>query len=191
MTVMPPKQQKIPISPEDKIFFQAFYEEYKGFLYYIANKYAQTQSDCEDIVQDALLRLMCNLSSIRDLNKYKAAKYIALTVRSAWLDLVKKRRDIQEIPLDEAVLESILEQDPLSCRDPSDLQLEVIHLKQSLSQKDWLILEGKYLLGYDQEELSKLVGVSPDSVRMTLCRARSKARSILLSEEGKDGETNG
>lgn len=188
---MPPKQDKIPMSQDDKQFFQEFYQEYKGFLYYIANKYARTQSDCEDIVQDAVLRLMCNLSSIRDLNKYKAAKYIALTVKSAWLDLMKKRRDNLEVPLDEELLESILEQDPLSSRDPSDLKLEVIHLKQSLSQKDWLILEGKYLLGYDQEELSKLVGVSPDSVRMTLCRARSKARSILLSDEGKDGERNG
>ena len=101
---MPSKQQKIPISAEDKVFFQNFYEEYKSFLYYIANKYAQTPADCEDIVQDAAIRLMCNLSSIRDLNKFKTAKYVALTVRSAWLDLIKKRHDSQEIPLNEALL---------------------------------------------------------------------------------------
>lgn len=191
MTTMPSKQQKIPISPEDKEFFQEFYGEYKGFLFYIANKYTRNQSDCEDIVQDAVVRLMCNISSIRDLNKFKTAKYIALTVRSAWLDLVKKQKDTHEIPLDEAILESMIELDPLSSRDPSDLQLEVIHLKQSLSQKEWMILEGKYLLGYDQEELSRMIGVSPDSVRMTLCRARSNARSILLSDAEKDGENNG
>ena len=191
MICMPSKQQKIPISAEDKVFFQNFYEEYKSFLYYIANKYAQTPADCEDIVQDAAIRLMCNLSSIRDLNKFKTAKYVALTVRSAWLDLIKKRHDSQEIPLNEALLEYMLEQDPLLSREPSDSKLEVIHLKQSLSPREWMILEGKYLLGYDQEELSKLVGVSPDSIRMTLSRARAKARSILLSDREKDGENHG
>ena len=188
---MPSKQQKIPISAEGKVFFQNFYEEYKSFLYYIANKYAQTPADCEDIVQDAAIRLMCNLSSIRDLNKFKTAKYVALTVRSAWLDLIKKRHDSQEIPLNEALLEYMLEQDPLLSREPSDSKLEVIHLKQSLSPREWMILEGKYLLGYDQEELSKLVGVAPDSIRMTLSRARAKARSILLPDREKDGENHG
>lgn len=182
----------MPISPEDKAFFQRFYEEYKGFLFYTANKYAQSPSDCEDIVQDAVLRLMYNLSSIKELNQFKAAKYIALTVRSAHLDLVKKRHGSQEISLEEAVLETILEQDPFLNRDPSsDTRLELIHLKQSLSKKDWLILEGKYLLGYDQEELSKIIGVSPDSIRMTLSRARAKARGILLSDNGKEGECDG
>ena len=183
---MLPKQQKIPITPEDKAFFQRFYEENKGLLFYIANQYAASPADCEDITQDAALRLMGNIATLKELNRYKAAKYIALTVRSAYLDLEKRRRSTQEIPLDETVLEALLEQDPYLSRDPIDLRLELIHLKQSLSKKDWLILEGKYILGYDQEELAAILGISPDSVRMTLSRARAKARSILLSDSGKE-----
>lgn len=188
---MPPKQQKIPMTPEEKSFFHRFYEEHKGFLFYIANQYATSSADCEDIVQDAVLRLMGNLSSIRDLNRYKAAKYVALTVRSSYLDLLKKHHTGQEIPLDETVLEAVLEQDPLSGRDPMDSQLEIIHLKQSLTPREWMILEGKYLLGYDQDELAGMIGVSPDSVRMTLSRVRAKARNILLSDQGKERETHG
>lgn len=188
---MASRQPKIPISPDDQSFFQTFYEENKNFLFYIANQYAATASDCEDIVQDAVIRLMCNISSIRELNTYKAAKYIALTVRSAYLDLQKKRRNNPEIPLEEAVLDALWEKEALLTNDHADLRMELVHLKQSLSAKEWMLLEGKYILGYDQEELSELLGVSPDSVRMTLSRVRAKARSILMSDSGKEEKHHG
>lgn len=189
--VMLQKRPKIPISAEDKAFFQEFYEENKGLLFYTAGKYAAVQADCEDIVQDALLRLMCNVKTLRELNRFQSAKYISLTVRSASLDLMKHRDTSQEVPMDETRLESMLEQDPLLCADPTDIRMELIHLKQSLSKKDWMILEGKYILGYDQEELSRIIGVSPNSIRMTLSRARAKARSILLSDSEQEEKGNG
>lgn len=188
---MSPKQSKIPISPEDKEFFQAFYEEHKNFLFYIANQYAATASDCEDIVQDAVIRLMGNIPSIRELNKYKAAKYIALTVRSAYLDLLKRRHNRQEISLEESIMESLLEQEACLTDTSADLRIELIHLKECLTAKEWMLLEGKYILGYDQEELAGLIGVSPDSVRMTLSRVRAKARGILLSDGGKEDGSHG
>lgn len=55
-------------------------------------------------------------------------------------------------------------------------------LKQELPYRDWLVLEGKYMLGYSHEELGELLGVSTDSVRMILYRARERARIILHQE---------
>ena len=183
---MPGKQPKVPISPEDKLFFQEFYEEHKNFLFYIANQYTTSSADCEDVVQDAIVRLMGNISSIRQLNNNKAAKYIALTVRSTYLDLLKRRHKDREISLEESVIEALLEKESAISDTSADLRMELIHLKESLSPKEWLLLEGKYILGYDQEELSRLIGISPDSVRMTLSRVRAKARSILLSDSGRE-----
>lgn len=187
---MPLHQEKIPISQEDNQFFQSFYEENKNFLFYIANQYTSSPADCEDIVQDAVIRLMRNIPSIRGLNHCKTAKYIALTVRSAYLDLHKRRHNQQEIPLEESVLDALLEKESLLTDNSTDLRMELILLKESLSPREWMLLEGKYILGYDQEELSELIGVTPDSIRMTLSRARAKARRILLPESGKDGVTD-
>ena len=55
----------------------------------------------------------------------------------------------------------------------------VAQLRESLSYRDWLVLEAKYYLDFTQEEIGELIGVSPNSVRMVLHRARKKARSIL------------
>ena len=69
--------------------------------------------------------------------------------------------------------------------------MEVYQLKQTLSERDWLVLEGKYILGYSQDELSELIGVSSDSIRMILHRARKNARDILLTDTAEGGAKNG
>ena len=66
--------------------------------------------------------------------------------------------------------------------------MAVAKLKEELPQRDWLVLEGKYLLELSQEEISNLIGVAPDSVRMVLHRAKEKARSILKQEVAVGGE---
>lgn len=179
---MPAKRRNQPLSAEAKAFFQKFYEEHKGFLFYIANQYTSTPADCEDIVQDSILRLMANVETLQKLNTGTAAKYIALTVRTAYLDAEKRKSRNQEIPTENSILEMLLEQDSLSGRNPAGVQLR--ELKESLSARDWLVLEGKYILGYSQDELGALLGVSPDSIRMILHRARTNARKLLLSDNG-------
>lgn len=182
---MPTKRPVRPLCKDDKAFFQRFYEEYKGFLYYIAKQYAPLSSDCEDIVQDSILRLMGNVDKLRNLNSGTAAKYIALTVRSAYLDAEKRKSRQQEIPTEDTILELLLEQDPFPSGQPDGTILA--ELKESLSKKDWMVLEGKYILGYSQEELGQLIGVAPNSIRMILHRARGKARMILLGSDGGEG----
>lgn len=181
---MPSKRRAKPLCREDKAFFQTFYEEHKNFLFYIARQYTQDLSDCEDIVQDSILRLMANVTSLKDLSSGAAAKYIALTVRTAYLDWAKRKSRQQEIPTDHQILEQLLEQDPLPDNITAAGELQA--LKESLSSRDWLVLEGKYILGYSQEELGELIGVTPDSIRMILHRARIKARDILLHDKGGD-----
>lgn len=191
--IMPRKKHIAPLTLEDKSFFQRFYEEYKGFLFYIAKQYTASQNECEDLVQDTLLRLLSNLEKLKSLDRNKTAKYIALTVKSAFLDREKQRRGSLEITLEDSLLEALQEREcPILNRDAdSHLRMELAELKQSLSARDWLVLEGKYILGYTQEELADLIGVTPDSIRMILCRARAKARKILLTDEANGGGHNG
>lgn len=180
------KQKEIvPISPGDKAFFLQFYEEYKRFLYYTAGKYVSSQADCEDLVQDAIVRLLKNIPSLRELNGCKTAKYIVLTVRTAFLDSEKRRHGSNAIYMSDELLETLIKAELLVAEGIPDLsaKMEVEILKNSLQPRDWLVLEGKYILGYSQEELGRLVGVSPDSVRMILWRAKEKARKILHQDQ--------
>lgn len=186
------QNQTAPLSPGEAEFFRRFYEEYKGFIFYMANRFTTDKSDCEDVVQDSILRLLSNVRILMELNHPKTVKYIALTVKSTFLDHQRKVLAAKEVDLDEEKLAALLERTCLTAdTEQARTRLDVYQLKQALSRRDWLVLEGKYILGYSQEELSELVGVSADSIRMILHRARKHARDILLTDPQDGGGEHG
>ena len=186
---MGPVKEIAPISGNDKEFFEKFYNEYKNFMFYSARKYVNTQSECEDIVQDTVERLLHNVKTIKEIDVYRIRKYIALTVRAAYLDAEKKKHRTCPFSFDDAVLEAIIKADLIYIDNYADLyfRLDVEKLKHELPARDWIVLEGKYIMGYSQEELGQMLGVAPDSIRMIICRAKQKARAILYPNRGAGG----
>ncbi len=132
-------------------------------------------------MQDTVIRLMHNIASIRELSDYKCRKYILLTVKPAFLDMVNRSHSACEVQLNDDIMELWMRDELLEERYIPELsaKLAVDQLKNSLMSREWMLLEAKYILVYSQEELGRLLGISPDSVRMTLCRARESARRIL------------
>lgn len=185
---MQKKREGFRISIEDQVFFRQFYEDYKGFIFFTARKIVSSEEDCEDIVQDAVIRLMKNIPTLRELNDSKTAKYIAVTIKSAFFDREKKKRHkAVPIPQDYPDLLNSVEK----MEGGLDAQRGTEFLKNALSEREWLLLEGKYIVGYSQEELSSLINCSPDSVRMLLSRTRKKARSIMAKIMEERTDANG
>lgn len=172
----------------DSGYFRSFYESHKRYIQYMVYQLAPTAADRDDIMQDTLLRLMRNVASLRTLTPPKAASYIAQTVRSACIDLVRRRHADEIVYMDEQMLdETYVERE--QAEDPSGRASAAIlvgRLRQRLSPRDWLVLRGKYMMGYSQEELGKLLGISPNSVRMALYRARENAKVILREDKEFD-----
>ena len=48
-----------------------------------------------------------------------------------------------------------------------------------LSTQDKILLESKYILGYNDNEIGKLLGCKASSVRMYLTRARRRAVELI------------
>lgn len=175
------RKEIVPISSSDKIFFEQFYNSNKRFLFYTAKKYTHSHSECEDIVQETIVRLLNNISTLRELSGSKIHKYIVLTVRAAFLDLEKRKHGDLAIFLDDETLEALINAELTSPAHMPNIaaKMEVERLKEKLPSRDWIVLEGKYILGYSQDELGRLIGVAPDSIRMILCRSKERARKIL------------
>ena len=121
---------------------------------------------------------MKNTEVLRQLNRAQTAKYIELTVRTAYLDLEQRKCREKLVCLDTAALETLL-----SRTDTVTPTETVEALREDLKERDWTALEGKYILGYSDEELSAIFGVSADSVRTLLSRARKRARKILREKD--------
>ena len=176
------KRKMIPLSGRNQEFFQAFYEEQKEFLLYLAYRFTQNKGEQEDLIQETLLRLMKNTEVLRQLGREQTAKYIELTVKTSYLDIEQRKCKEKLILLDEAALEAMLRQ-----TDTDSASEAVDTLRADLRDRDWAVLEGKYILGYSDQELSSIFGISANSMRSLLSRARRRARKIL-SITHKEGD---
>lgn len=177
------KKPTIALNQSSRDYFLAFYERYKLFLFYIAGQYTDKRMEQEDLVQEALLRLMKHTDILQELSQAQTAKYIDLTVKTVYLDQQQRRCREQLLMLDQTAMETLQEQLLREQREPAGDM--VAQLRADLSQREWLALEGKYILGYSHEELSELLGVSKDNMRSIVSRARKRAKRILedLEEE--------
>ena len=184
------RTEQRPLGESDKTYFQHFFEENKKFMFSVAMRYARNKADCEDLIQESLLRLMRNISTLKEINRCKTATYIVLTIRTAYLDSEKLKRKENLIFMDDESLEALMVEKFLSLDRESAISSKqaVDKLKTVLTPREWCILEGKYILGLSQEELGSLIGVAPDSVRMVLHRARTKAKAILKEDAARGGE---
>lgn len=155
----------------DREYMLWLYERYVSYLFFAAGKFTDSQPDREDLVHDALLRLMKNVPVLRNLEPNALAGYLYLTVKSVWLD-----RSNRELPQSEDVLDALASHE-MEPRSLARWDTEV--LKQKLSRREWFLLQTKYIVGCTDAEIGGILGCSGASVRMMLTRARRHAKAIL------------
>ncbi len=180
-------QRKItPISRKDKIFFEEFLTNYEGFILHMAMKYARPEISLDDIRQEAVLRLICQIPKLRTLNHNKTCSYIANTVQSSFCDLYRHEKKHSHLPMDDFLEEVVgMERDLVP---DLFIRQELQRLRKGLHPRQWLALKGKYICGYSQEELGKQLEIAPDSVRTFLSRTRKQCRQILSLEKVAGGD---
>lgn len=171
-------KKDVPLTPEDSALLGEIYEQGLEILLKCAVAYADNCNEAEDVTHDAFIKVIRYLPDLKKMSRNKRLSYMRVTVKTTVID--RKRKSKPEVPLSEALFVRLeaRERDLLS-----DLAMDekLQRLRHSLSPRDWLVLEGKHILGYSDEELAEILGVKPSSIRMILSRAYGKSRDILHS----------
>lgn len=139
--------------------------------------------DREDVVQDAILRLLRHTKKLKQMETEYIPGYITFTVRSAAIDLQRKRSRTPECALEGEKPDDLAA--PLL--DRVILEEDLARLRAvwpTLTPEEQLLLEGKYLWQYTDEELSEALNCQKDSVRMMLTQARRRAWKAMNGEKG-------
>lgn len=168
-------------------FLSAFYEQYRGYLYYTARKFTDSPQVCEDIIQDTMVRLLRNEENLRQLRGNQAATYLYLTVRSVFAD---RQSRVREQAAEDRVLElAQVSREDGRAEDGLNAKWDAQILKQQLPRRDWQMLELKYIAGYSDQEIAAEMGCNAGSVRTLLSRVRRRAKSLLTggTQAGKGG----
>lgn len=171
----------------DREFMIWLYREFKNLMFATAYRYINTLDVAEDIVQDSIVSLMQKINTLQQMEKNVLCAYIVATIRNASINYLKSQdyEHTHQSSYEEKVLNEI----------PSDTSLdELIELSEQLdllstiwmqlSCDEQFLLEGKYILGYNDRELAGMLKCKPSSIRMKLTRARRNALSLLREIRG-------
>ena len=173
----------------DKEFIIWLYMEYKELMYSTAYRYVDTQQMAEDIVQDSLVKLIRKTDTLRTLAGPALGGYIVSTIRNTAINVLKSKNrealhvtslseDFAVDPLSEPSLDAMM--------IASESNRRLADIWPDLTWSEQLLLEGKYFLGFTDQELARQLKCKASSIRMKLTRARRKAMALLLEEEGDD-----
>lgn len=164
---------------EDKSKFEQLYITYKQTMFYVANRILKDEYLSEDVVHQAFLRIIDNLSKIDKIDSHKSKGFIVIIVENIAIDFYRKRKRENHISFDEVeiYIEDIKSNDNFIL---SDIEKAILKLPVNYST----VLRLKYSQGYSNEEISQILKISKENVRQRISRGKKRLTEILA--EGND-----
>lgn len=175
----------------EREFILKIYNEYYSEMKRRAYRFLRNNEEAEELVQDAFVKLIEHVDVVMTVGDDKLPGYVMSTIKNLAFNKIKKnqRKGNYEFSRDDAELSKWLKDNQALPEDlyQKEEELFLLHKKLSeLSERDNLLLEAKYILQLKDEEISKQFGISQQSVRTYIMRARRKAYA-LLKEDMENG----
>lgn len=161
-------------SPEEQSRFEELYITYRELMFHVAKGILGNDQDAEDAVHDAFLSMAKNFDKISTADRHKTKAFVVIVVENKAINIYHHKRrhsaaeyldDISGIPI----------------HLPDEDGMAKCLWKLPARYREFFLL--KYEWGYDNRELSALLGISEAGVRKLNQRAKAFLEK-LCREEG-------
>lgn len=188
MLMMPICIQSIS-SEDDRHYMEWLYTKHYRLMYATVWKYTSIPQEADDIVSDSVVALMDKIDTLRGIEQEALIRYIVVTVRNTALSHLKRlqllrerfpsamNEMIEQLPVQESFENTIALQDTLAT---------ILRMVNDLPEKEQIVLQLKYSTNMSNDEIARVAGISPESVRKYLSRARGRIKSAIFRKEGDD-----
>lgn len=172
---------------EEKDKFERIYLTYRQRMYKAAYYILRHSEEAEEIVHDSFLEIIDLLERISEKDCHKTWNYIVTIVKNKCFNKLKAQKKMADAPYEE-YMENVADQ---TKRDVIELVMEkekAEGVAKLLMQLPYPYKEVLYLQYYNQlsgEEISKVLGITPENVRKVASRARKKLEK-LMQEKGEE-----
>ena len=182
MTVIPPQvPHHDPDTSQD--WFSEMYLKHFRLMIMIASHYCDEPHDVEDVVSQSCVVLIRKTKLLMRMSQEKLRTYIIRTVKHNALNHIRKRarekRMIQELAEDDPTNEQSNAFSGIAFLEEIDAVQRAIH---QLPEQQQTILIRKVLHGETNEEIAERLGITTDSVRKNLERARNRIAGNIYIE---------
>ncbi len=154
----------------DRAAFGALYKQYARMVHGILLAHVSYR-DAEDLVQDVFLRALEQLHTLREPRAFGG--WLAAVARRSAADLHRKSRPVEEL------------RDWIAARPAEDEAFEVLNAIRALPKAYRETLMLRLVEGMTGPEIAARTGLTPDSVRVNLCRGMKQLRQALQRDIGR------
>ncbi|MBO5340666.1 MAG: RNA polymerase sigma factor [Oscillospiraceae bacterium] len=166
-------------SDADKTTFEVIYHTYKNLMFYVAQRILNNEHDAEDVVHQSFLKIIDILEKIDEPVCHKTRSLVVIIVERTALDLYRKRKRSQAVPLDEGYegLSMPTQAENMAQEDSFARAMAALPTRQ----RQVLLL--KYDWGYSNREIAALLSMEEANVRKTIQRAKEALAAALREQE--------
>lgn len=170
------------MTPADKTFLADLWHKHNQFMRNRIIHYKVRAADAEDVLNDCFTGLIRARDTLREMSPDEIQKYIAIAVRNQCFKWHYENNKTFLLHLNDEALSppdsaTIYEEDEIIAR--MDAKAQTALLLNQLSERDKVLLLGRYIIGKTDEELSRELHCKKSSIRAMMTRAKRNAQDIL------------
>lgn len=168
----------------DREFLESLYNTYNRLMLSEIRKIVKESCDAEDILHTVIIKLINRVALLRTLSRNKLVNYIIVASRNTTLNHLRAQarrssESIDNLP-DDFDSEGF---DPVDKVTYAETLENFREAYLRLDEKNRTLLDMKYTLEKNDDEIAAALGIKTDSVRMALTRARGKAKALIKETE--------
>lgn len=169
---------------EEKDKFEEIYNHYKYTMLYVAKSIVKDHLLAEDVVHDSFIKIIEVLDKVNDISCSKTKGFIVTIVRNKSIDYIRKIKQESNTSLEEVEF-SLQDDDPI----PLDKLIneegynKLLEYIDELDEKYRAAIELKYIHGYSEKEISKILDITEKNANIRIYRAR---KMLINRIEGED-----
>lgn len=168
---------------EDLEFILNLYFKYNKLIYKKISDKISTKNEKEDLVNDTFIKLIDKIETLKALGEEQLLYYIARTADNTAKNYIRKNLVLQkhiyygeDTDLRDEIAEFTESEDEYTYLEQFQ---ELAYALLTLQPMDYDLLMSKYIDEKNDKEIAAEIGISENSVRTYLSRARRKARKLM------------
>lgn len=165
---------------EERNTIQTIYKEHRDRMFAVAMRYLHNQSDAEDAVHEAFLRIVSGKTNIFEIPPEKMTAYTNIIIRNISVNMLRlrNREQLYEDNMNETE-EIAFEDDVIS--QVSRNELVGFILKLPKGQRD--ALYAKIVLGVSSAAGAEILNISETAFRQRIYAAKQSIKAFLEGEK--------
>lgn len=168
------------MSTDEKNKFESIYNKYKSLLYRQALRLVGNESDAEDILQNAFIKIAKNIKSIGNTDSKETLSLLIVITKNTAYDFMRKEAKIHFLPLSEAEKTESYD-DEIDKLIGKIRYRKIVEIITEIPSPYNEVLYLHYVKDYSAKKTARLLERKPSTVKMQLVRGKK-----ILAERLKE-----